>query len=127
MLQRNAPNWWRLSITTDSYTAEFRLVVHPGEILGDELQELGISARELARQIGVPANRITQIINGQRGVSGDTAVRLGHWFGTGPRLWMNLQSTYEINKALAEIGNEVEALPHLPRESASTPTEADAA
>ena len=120
-------SWWRLSITTKSYTAEFRLVVHPGEILGDELEELGVSARELARQINVPANRITQIINGRRGISGDTALRLGHWFGTGPRLWMNLQSTYEINKARAEVGKAVEGLPRLPRMPASEIPEVDAA
>jgi addiction module HigA family antidote len=87
-----------------------RLVVHPGEILGDELTELGISARELARQIAVPANRITQIIRGERGISGDTALRLGHWFGTGPELWMNLQKTYELNLARQQVGAEIEKL-----------------
>lgn len=87
-----------------------RLIVHPGEILGDELAELGISARELARQIQVPANRVTQIIRGQRGVSGDTALRLGHWFGTGPELWMNLQKTYELNLARQEVGDQIKGL-----------------
>ncbi len=87
-----------------------RLVVHPGEILGDELTELGISARELARQIAVPANRITQIIRGERGISGDTALRLGHWFGTGPELWMNLQKTYVLNLARQQVGAEIEKL-----------------
>ena len=91
----------------------FRRVVHPGGILGDELDELGISARELARQINVPANRITQIINGQRGISGDTALRLGHWFGTGPEFWLGLQSTYELNLARKEAGEEVDRLPRL--------------
>lgn len=100
-----------MSITTKSYTAELRLVVHPGEVLGEELEELGVSARELARQINVPANRITQIIAGRRGVSGDTALRLGHWFGTGPQLWLNLQSTYELNLARQQVGNDVEKLP----------------
>jgi len=89
----------------------FLRVVHPGGILADELQELGISAREFARQIGVPANRITQIINEQRGISGDTALRLGHWFGTGPELWMNLQSTYELNLARKLAGPKIDALP----------------
>jgi antitoxin HigA-1 len=107
----NPPNSWRSSITTEAHKAEFRLVVHPGEILGEELEELGISARELARQISVPANRITQIINGQRGISGDTALRLGHWFGTSPEFWMNLQKTYELNLARSQIGEEVEKLP----------------
>jgi addiction module HigA family antidote len=87
-----------------------RLVVHPGEILGDELQELGISGRELARQINVPPNRITQIIRGQRGITGDTALRLGRWFGTGPELWLNLQKTYELNLARREVGKEIDKL-----------------
>ena len=86
-----------------------------------------MSARELARQINVPANRITQILREQRGISGDTALRLGHWFGTGPELWMNLQSTYEINKARAEVGKEVGALPKLRRELPGDANEADAA
>lgn len=105
-----ALNSWRLSITTKAYHSEMLLVVHPGEILGDELSELGISARQLALQIKVPANRITQIIRGQRGISGDTALRLGRWFGTGPELWMNLQKTYELNLARREVGSEVEKL-----------------
>jgi addiction module HigA family antidote len=96
--------------TTEVHTAEFRLVVHPGGILGEELEELGISARELARQINVPANRITQIIRGQRGISGDTALRLGRWFGTSPEFWMNLQKTYELNLARQMVGDEIEKL-----------------
>jgi addiction module HigA family antidote len=88
----------------------FKRVVHPGGILGDELEELGISARELARQINVPANRITQIIRGQRGISGDTALRLGHWFGMSPEFWMNLQKTYELNLARQQVGAEVARL-----------------
>jgi addiction module HigA family antidote len=91
--------------------SNFLCVVHPGEILGDELEELGISARELARQVGVPANRITQIIRGQRGISGDTALRLGHWFGTSAEFWMNLQKTYELNLARSQVGEEVVKLP----------------
>lgn len=110
MMKSNAPNSWRLSITTRAYYAEMRLVVHPGEILGDELEEIGISARELARQINVPPNRITQIIRGQRGITGDTALRLGRWFGTGPELWMNLQKTYELNLARQQVGAEIEGL-----------------
>lgn len=98
---------------TEPLSGNFLCVVHPGEILGDELEELGISARELARQINVPANRITQIIKGHRGISGDTALRLGHWFGTGPQLWLNLQSTYELNLARERAGVEIESLPRL--------------
>jgi len=73
-----------------------------------------VSARELARQINVPPNRITQIIRGQRGLSGDTALRLGRWFGTSPEFWMGLQKTYELNLARAQVGPEVEQLPCSP-------------
>ena len=88
-----------------------RSAIHPGEHLADELQELGISATELARQIEVPVNRITQIINGQRGITADTALRLGHWFTTGPEVWLNLQQLYELRRAQDEIGTMVERLP----------------
>lgn len=85
--------------------------IHPGEILADELQEIGVSPTELARQIRVPANRVTQIIHGQRGITGDTALRLGHWFGTSAQFWLNLQSAYDIRVAQAKIGREVVKLP----------------
>ena len=88
-----------------------RTAIHPGEHLADELRELGMSAAELARQINVPVNRVTQIINGQRAVTADTALRLGHWFGTGPEIWLNLQQLYELRRAQTEIGGEVEKLP----------------
>lgn len=71
-----------------------RTPIHPGEILSDELRELGISAAELARLIHVPANRISQIMAGKREITADTALRLGRWFGTGPQLWLNLQQAY---------------------------------
>lgn len=118
---------WRSSITTEGHKAEFLCVVHPGGILSDELEGLGISARELARQINVPPNRITQIINEQRGISGDTALRLGHWFGTGPELWMNLQATYELNKARQETSAELEGLPTLRALGSAEKDKADAA
>lgn len=73
-----------------------RPAIHPGEILADELEELGISAAELARLLHVPANRITQILNGKRSITADTALRLGQWLGTGPELWLNLQQTYDL-------------------------------
>src|SRR5271167_4704119 len=95
-----------------------RTAIHPGEHLADELDELGMSAAELARQIGVPVNRITQIINGQRGITADTALRLGHWFNTGPEIWLNLQQLYELRRARAEIGAVVE---RLPKRSEGTP------
>ena len=80
-----------------------RTPIHPREILYDELDELNIAAAELARAIQVPPNRITQIISGKRSISADTALRLGKWFGTGPRLWLNLQQAYELDLASQEL------------------------
>ena len=80
-----------------------RTPIHPGEVLADELAELEISASSLAREVKVPANRITQIIAGKRAISADTALRLGKWFGTGPRLWLNLQQAYELDLVSQEI------------------------
>ncbi len=90
-----------------------RTAIHPGEHLAEELKELGISAAELARQIEVPVNRVTSIINGQRGITADTALRLGHWFGSSPEFWLNLQKLYELRLAREEIGDRVEKLPKL--------------
>jgi addiction module HigA family antidote len=88
-----------------------RLAVHPGEILADELQELGITPTNLARQLAVPPNRITQIIQGKRSITGDTALRLAHWFGTDPQFWLNLQTSYEIDVAIEQAGAEIKKLP----------------
>lgn len=88
-----------------------RTAIHPGEHLGEELRELGMSAAELARQLKVPVNRITQIINGQRTVTADTALRLGHWFGTGPEIWLNLQQLYELRRARQAVGEDIDSLP----------------
>ncbi len=85
--------------------------IHPGEILADELKELGVTATELSRQILVPTNRITQIIHGMRGITGDTALRLGHWFGTSAQFWLNLQSAYDIRLAEKKIGKQIDQLP----------------
>jgi addiction module HigA family antidote len=90
-----------------------RTPIHPGEHLAEELKELGISAAELARQIDVPVNRVTGIINGQRSVTANTALRLGHWFGTSPEFWLNLQTLYELRLARKEIGERVKKLPRL--------------
>ncbi len=73
--------------------------VHPGEILGEELHELGMSANALAKALNVPTNRITAILKGQRGISADTALRLSHYFGTTPHFWLNLQQTSELRTA----------------------------
>ena len=84
--------------------------IHPGEILADELIDLGISAAELARQINVPANRISQILSGKRSVTADTALRLGKWFGTGPKIWLNLQQAYDLDVAQIEISSELKTI-----------------
>ncbi len=79
--------------------------------MADELNELGMSAAELARQVAVPVNRIAQIINGQRAITADTALRLGHWFNTGPEIWLNLQQLYELGRAREALGAEIKRLP----------------
>ena len=81
--------------------------IHPGEFLIDELMEIGITATELSRRIGVPPNRISQIIHGKRNITADTALRLGKFFGTGPELWMNLQKAYELDQANSKIGEKI--------------------
>jgi len=88
-----------------------RILIHPGEHLADELEALGMSANELAKQLGVPTNRLTQIIAGKRGISGDTALRLGKWFGTGPDIWINLQKNYELRLAAQEMGDALKKIP----------------
>ena len=84
--------------------------IHPGEILADELTELGISAAELARQIKVPANRISKILSGKRSITADTALRLGRWFGTGPKIWLNLQQAYDLDVAALEMGSDLDII-----------------
>jgi addiction module HigA family antidote len=87
--------------------------IHPGEHLAEELRELGMSATQLARQLGVPTNRITQILNGQRAITGDTALRLAHFFGTSAEFWLNLQSLYEIRLAQRKLGKRIRGFPTL--------------
>jgi addiction module HigA family antidote len=88
-----------------------RSPIHPGEVLAGELQEIGVTPTKLARQINVPVNRVTQIIHGRRGITGDTALRLGHWFGTSAQFWLNLQSAYDIRVAEKKAGREIAKLP----------------
>ena len=83
--------------------------VHPGEILADELQELGLTANALAGRLAVPTNRVTAILNGQRGVTADTALRLARYFSTTPEFWLNLQKTFELRRAEIESGDEINA------------------
>jgi addiction module HigA family antidote len=92
-----------------------RAAIHPGEHLAEELRELGMSAAELARKLDVPTNRVTGIINGQRAITGDTALRLAHYFGTSAEFWLNLQSLYELRLARGKVGKSVQALPKLRR------------
>jgi addiction module HigA family antidote len=96
-----------------------RTPIHPGEILAEELEELGISPTELSRQIRVPANRISQIVNGKRAITGDTALRFAHWFGTSPQFWMNLQALYDVRLAEQQAGTEIKKLPTRPAKSKS--------
>ena len=85
--------------------------VHPGEVLGEELSEINVSPAELARQIDVPANRISQILRGQRAVTGDTAVRLAHWFDMSADFWINLQAQYDVALARQKLGDGLKDLP----------------
>jgi addiction module HigA family antidote len=110
----------RLSTITDvsptglgGRSAMFRRAVHPGQVLAGELEELGISPTEFARAIGVPPNRVSQIIAGKRAVTGDTALRFGHWFGIEPEFWMNLQGAYHLKVAAETFGPAVAKLPTM--------------
>jgi addiction module HigA family antidote len=92
-----------------------RHAIHPGEHLSEELDALGMSAAELARRLEVPTNRIAAILNGQRAITGDTALRLAHFFGTSAEFWLNLQSLYELRLAEQKAGRAIKALPTLRR------------
>src|SRR3989338_6780249 len=90
-----------------------RTPIHPGEHLAEELTALHMSAAQLARQLKVPTNRITEILNGQRAITGDTALRLAHFFGTSAQFWLNLQSLYDVRRAEQKVGKTIQALPTL--------------
>ena len=92
-----------------------RSAIHPGEHLAEQLAALDMTAAELARQLKVPANRITGILNGQRTVTGDTALRLGHFFHTSAQFWLNLQTIYDLRVAERTSGEAIKALPTLRR------------
>lgn len=89
--------------------------IHPGEHLAEELKALDMSAAELARQLDVPTNRITEILNGRRAITGDTALRLAHFFGTTAEFWLNLQGLYEVRLAEQKSGKSIRSLPTLKR------------
>ena len=90
-----------------------RPAIHPGEHLAEQLEALGMSAAALARQLKVPTNRITHILNGQRAITGDTALRLGHFFGTSAEFWLNLQKIYDLRVAERELGADIRKLPRV--------------
>ncbi len=92
-----------------------RSAIYPGEHLAEQLEALDMSAAELARKLRVPANRITEILNGQRAITGDTALRLGHFFHTSPQFWLNLQTIYELRVAEEKSGEAIKSLPTLLR------------
>ncbi len=87
--------------------------IYPGEHLAEELKELGMSAAELARQLDVPTNRVTEILNGRRAITGDTALRLAHFFGTTAQFWLNLQSLFDLRVAQKKTGKSIRRLPTL--------------
>ena len=89
------------------------IAIHPGEHLAEELDALKMSAAELARRLEVPTNRVTGILNGQRAITGDTALRLAHFFGTRAEFWLNLQNLYELRLAAAKTGKAIKKLPTL--------------
>jgi antitoxin HigA-1 len=93
--------------------------IHPREHLAEELKALDMSAAELARNLKVPTNRVTQIVNGTRAITGDTALRLGHFFGTSAQFWLNLQNLYELRLAQQKSGKSIERLPRLKRRVAA--------
>jgi antitoxin HigA-1 len=103
--------WKSLITIKERIKAMARPAIHPGEVLAGELEEIGVSPTGLARQIDVPPNRISQIINGKRAITGDTALRLGHWFGTSPTFWLNLQVSYDLRLAEQAAGNKISGLP----------------
>jgi antitoxin HigA-1 len=95
----------------------FKRIVHPGEVLKDELGALGSTLTEFARQIDVPPNRVSQIVAGKRSITGDTALRIGHWFGIDPQFWLNLQAQHDLALADRQTGELIRHLPtkdHLP-------------
>ena len=94
--------------------------IHPGEHLAEELEALHMSAAELARKIDVPTNRVTQILNGTRTITGDTALRLAHFFGTSAQFWLNLQSLYELRLARRRSANTSKPCPGSNAPSPST-------
>jgi len=114
LIVRGAHPTWKLLTTIRSFDMALT-AIHPGEHLAAELEVLDMSAAELARKINVPTNRVTQILNGTRAITGDTALRLAHFFGTSAEFWLNLQSLYDLRVAQQRVGKSIKALPTLKR------------
>lgn len=87
--------------------------IHPGEHLAEELRELGMSAAAFSRHLKVPTSRITQILNGRRAISGDTALRFAHFFGTSSQFWMNLQGLYDVRRTAPTVEKTIRTLPTM--------------
>ena len=106
----------KLRITTKSEKEKTmaRTPIHPGEILGDELEEIGLTAKKLADVIEVPPNRLYQLLAGKRNVTADTALRLAQYFGMSADFWMNLQSAYELDLARQQVGKAIQRIPRQP-------------
>jgi len=92
--------------------------IHPGEVLKDELDEMMLSASAFAKQLSVPVNRITSIVNGKRSITADTALRFARYFGTSPDFWLNLQSSYGLKIALKKYGKKIDKEVHPYHEAA---------
>ena len=95
-------------------------VIRPGEQLAEELNALDMSAAELARKLRVPTNRVTQILDGTRSITGDTALRLAHFFGSSAQFWLNLQSLYDLRLAEQKAGKSIKTLPTLKRQDSAS-------
>ncbi len=108
---------WKSWTTINSRRQVMRDPIHPGETLREDLNALGMSSAELARRIEVPVNRITEILNGRRSITGDTALRLGRFFGTSGEFWLNLQKLYELRLAERKSGPAIARLPTLDADS----------
>jgi addiction module HigA family antidote len=101
---------WKLSTITERRALKFGLEVHPGEILREQLDEVGLSAKALAEKLGVPANRVSAIVRGTRGITADTALRLGRFFEQTPEFWMNLQRSYDLVIAERAIADDLKRI-----------------
>jgi addiction module HigA family antidote len=89
-------------------TRRERRPIHPGEVLAEDvLAELGLNANQVGAALGIPANRISEILRGRRSITADTALRLGRWLGSSPQFWLNLQRAYDLEVAEAELGEKI--------------------